>query len=238
MQPYIFPYIGYFQLINYTDKWVIFDDTQYISKGWVNRNRILHPDINKEWQYFTVPVKKHSRESRITDIEINDDKKWRDEFLGKLTSYKKKAPYYLETIQFVGDCINYKNSSLTDWVIYTLDKTCAYLNVPFNYSIYSGIEVDTDNINHAGQWALEISDALGADEYVNPVGGYNIFNENEFLERNIALCYLKANIKPYIQRRGNFVPGLSIIDIMMWNDKEMICEMLSDFEIIRPPDLS
>ena len=72
MQPYVFPYIGYFQLINYVDKWVVFDNTQYISKGWVNRNRILHPEVKKEWQYFTVPVKKHTRESRIKDIEVNE----------------------------------------------------------------------------------------------------------------------------------------------------------------------
>ena len=232
IQPYTFPYIGYFQLINYVDKWVIFDDTQYLSKGWINRNRILHPNVKKEWQYFTVPVKKHSRKSRIKDVEINDDLEWRDEFLGKLTSYKKKAPFYAETVEFIGDCISFKCPALFEWVVYTLKSTCNYLGVPFNYSIFSQMEINTDNIKHAGQWALEIADAMDVTEYVNPPSGYSIFNENEFLARNIELRFLKSNLTPYVQRRGYFVSGLSIVDVMMWNDKDRIHEMLTDYEIV------
>ena len=232
MQPYTFPYIGYFQLINYVDKWVIFDDTQYISKGWINRNRMLHPDVKKEWQYFTVPVKKHSRESRINNIEINDNLEWRDELLRKLTSYKKKAPFYAETVEFIGDCINFKCSSLSEWVAHTLKSTCDYLEVPFEYSIFSKEDINTEKVTHAGQWALEISDAMDAEEYVNLPGGYSIFNENEFLAKNIKLHFLKSNLTPYIQRRGYFVPGLSILDVMMWNNKDKIHEMLADYEIV------
>ncbi len=238
MQPYTFPYLGYFQLINYVDKWVVFDDAQFISKGWVNRNRILHPDIKKEWQYFTVPVKKHSRESRIKAVEINEEKPWRDEFLGKLTSYKKKAPFYAETVEFIGDCISFNGGSLSEWIIYTLENTCAYLNIPFDHSVFSETEMSTDNVQHAGQWALEIADTLGADEYVNPPGGYTIFNENEFQEKNIELKFLKPDLIPYVQRRDGFVPGLSIVDVMMWNDKDKIHRLLTDFEIVNIQSLS
>ena len=237
MQPYMFPYIGYFQLINYADKWVVFDDTQYISKGWINRNRILHPDVKKEWQYVTVPVKKHSRESRIKDIEINDDIKWRDEFLGKLTSYKKRAPFYTETIELIGDCLSFKSPSLSEWAVHTLKNTCNYLGIPFNYSIFSQMKVNTDNIEHAGQWALEIADVMDADEYVNPPGGYSIFNEGEFLQRNIELRFLKPNLTTYVQRRGHFISGLSIIDVMMWNSKDRIQEILADYEIVTHSEL-
>ncbi len=211
---------------------MIFDDTQYISKGWINRNRILHPDVKKEWQYFTVPVKKHSRESRINHVKINDDFEWRSEFLGKLTSYKKKAPFYAETVEFIGDCISFKCSALSEWVEYTLKSTCNYLGLPFDSSVFSKMEINTDNIEHAGQWAMEIADAMGASIYVNPPGGYQIFSENEFLSRNIELQFLRPNLTPYIQRRGCFVPGLSIVDVMMWNDKNSIHEMLTDYEII------
>lgn len=237
MQPYTFPYIGYFQLINYVDKWVIFDDTQYIAKGWINRNRILHPDVKKEWQYFTVPVKKHSRESRIKDVEINDDLEWRDEFVGKLTSYRKKAPFYAETVEFISDCISFKCSTLSEWVVYTLKSTCNYLGIPFNYSLFSQMESNAYKIDHPGQWALEIADAMDADEYVNPPGGYSIFNEKEFLARNIELCFLKPNLTPYVQRRGYFVPGLSIVDVMMWNSRDRIREMLIDYEVVTHSEL-
>lgn len=238
MQPYTFPYLGYFQLIKYVDKWVIFDDTQYISKGWVNRNRILHPDVKKEWQYFTVPVKKHSRESRIKNVEINNGLDWRNEFLGKLTSYKKKAPFYAETVEFIEDCISFKCSSLSEWVVYTLKSTCNYLEVPFDYSIFSQMEIRTDNVEHAGQWALNIADAMDADEYVNPPGSYGIFNESEFRERSIELRFLKSNLSPYVQRRGHFISGLSIVDVMMWNDKAEITELLRDYEIVTHSELS
>ncbi len=237
MQPYFLPYIGYFQLVSYVDKWVIFDDTQYISKGWINRNRILHPDVHKEWQYFSVPLKKHSRECSINDIEINDSLKWKGEFLGKLTTYKKKAPFYLDVMEFVEDSIKFNSSSLSELIVHTLKRSCDYLEIPFQYSIFSEMGINTDNIQHAGQWALEIADAMNADEYVNPSGGHTIFNEKEFSEKNIELRFLKPNLTPYVQRRGSFVPGLSIIDVMMWNDKDKIREMLKDYEILAHSEL-
>lgn len=238
MQPYVFPYIGYFQLINYVDRWVIFDDTQYISKGWVNRNRILHPDVKKEWQYFTIPIKKHSRETRIKDVEINNNLQWRDEFLGKLTSYKKKAPFYNETREFVGDCLSFDCSNLSQLIEYTLKSTCDYLHIPFDYSVFSQMQINTDNVEHAGQWAKEIADAMDADEYVNPAGGHMIFHESEFIDVNVQLKFLQTKLSPYVQRRGGFVPGLSIIDVMMWNDASAINELLGDFLILTKSELT
>lgn len=237
MQPYLFPYIGYFQLINYVDKWIVFDDTQYISKGWVNRNRILHPDIQKEWQYFTIPLKKHSRDSRIKDISINEQIDWRQELLGKLSSYKRKAPHYSETMEFVYECIEYKNESLSEWLIHSLKTTCEYLQIVFDYSVFSPDDINTEKVRHAGQWALEIADAVGAKEYINPHGGYSIFIEDEFIERGIELRFLKPGLTPYVQRRGCFTSGLSIIDIMMWNDRGTIHEMLSDFDVCNKSEL-
>lgn len=239
MQPYVFPYIGYFQLINYVDKWVIFDNIQYISKGWANRNRIVHPDAKKEWQYFTVPIKKHSRETKINKIEINDNFEWRCEFLRKLEGvYKKKAPYYRETINFVEECIEFRTSSLSKWVEHTLKYTCDYLDISFDYLVFSMMNTGLNEVAHAGQWALEISDSIGATEYVNPSGGYSIFNESEFQSRNIKLRFLKTRLSPYIQRRGYFVPGLSIVDVLMWNDKEYIVSMLDDYDIFFYNDLT
>jgi len=232
MQPYFFPYIGYFQLINYIDKWVVFDDTQYISKGWINRNRILHPDVKKEWQFFTIPVKKHSLKSRILNIEINDNIDWRNDLLGKLTTYKKKAPFYKETVEFINSCIGFEYTNLSKIVVYTLKNVCKNLGIPFNYTLFSQMNINTANIKHAGQWALEIAAAMDANVYVNPVSGYSLFNENEFQDRNIELQFLKPKLTPYVQRRGHFVPGLSIIDIMMWNDNNSISSMLKDFEIL------
>jgi len=231
MQPYAFPYIGYFQLINYVDKWVIFDDTQYISKGWVNRNRILHPDIEKEWQYFSIPLKKHSLQCRLNDVVINENMSWRAEFLGKLTSYKKKAPFYKQTLNFVESCIDTEFSTLSEWLEFSIIQTCNYLDISLDHDVFSKMDVDTKNVAHPGQWALEIADSIGAKEYVNPSGGYEIFNEDEFKERGIKLSFLKPKLHSYSQRREKYIAGLSIIDVMMWNDKDAIKNMLNNYEI-------
>ena len=237
MQPYFFPYIGYFQLINCVDKWVVFDDTQYIAKGWVNRNRILHPDYEKDWQYFSMPVKKHSHKIRIKDVVVNDNIDWRATLKGKISAYKKRAPYYKETLDFVDDCLSCHTPILSEWAVKSLEKTCAYLGIFFDYSVLSKMRIKTEKVEHAGQWALEIADYMGANEYINPHGGYSIFNEEEFNERNIELHFLRPNLQPYIQRRGRFVAGLSIIDVMMWNDKETIRNMLDDYEIVSQSEL-
>lgn len=238
MQPYLFPYIGYFQLIGYADKWVVFDNTQYISKGWINRNRMLHPDIKKEWQYFTVPTKKHSRETRIYEVHIHNNVDWRSDILAKLSSYKKKAPFYQDTIHFVKECLENNHETLSEFVTATIKNTCEYLNIPFNFSVFSKIHFDKSKVEHAGQWALEIAHDMNADEYINPTGGFRIFKENEFEEKQIKLRFLKPKLTDYVQRRGGFVPGLSIIDVMMWNDKDTISKMIKDFDILTYSDLT
>ena len=102
MQPYFFPYIGYFQLMNVVDKWVVFDNIQYIRHGWVNRNRILSPNLEKEWQYILIPLDKHAKEALIYDIKIINSNRWKDEIIGKLSYYKRiRAPYYYQIIDLI-----------------------------------------------------------------------------------------------------------------------------------------
>jgi len=237
MQPYVFPYLGYLQLIYYADKFVVFDDTQFVSKGWVNRNRILHPNQAKGWQYFTVPVKKHSRDASIIDVEINDSTDWRKEFFGKLTSYKKKAPFYHETVDFLRDCLSHDASSVDMLAVHTLKATCELIDIPFDYTLFSEMDVDTSDVQHAGQWALKISDSIGASEYVNPHGGYLIFKEAEFRAKGIELRFLVPELPPYSQRRGTFEPNLSIVDVLMWHDRSRIRELLENFSIVSQENL-
>ena len=108
MQPYFFPYLGYFDIINSVDKWVVFDNAQYIRRGWIHRNRILHP--RKGWQYIVVPIKKHSHKTVIKDIMIDNEQNWKRKIIRKLQHYKKKAPYFDETIAFVEDCLAIEDS--------------------------------------------------------------------------------------------------------------------------------
>ena len=128
MQPYFFPYIGYWQLINAVDIFVLFDEAQYIKQGWVNRNRILRPEGG--WQYIRVPIKKHSMTESIKNVQIHQDGKWKELIIRQLAHYKKKAKYFNDTNDFVKDAI----FSNTDQSIGAINcnitkKLCAYLGV-------------------------------------------------------------------------------------------------------------
>ena len=232
MQPYFFPYIGYFQLMNTVDKWVVFDDIQFIDKGWINRNRILHPDKNKGWQFITIPLNKRRHLDKILEITIANNINWKDEIFGKLTFYKKKAPYYSDTLNFIEDCLTFDSSNLSECLIKILRKTAIKLEINTEILIQSNLKIDYGDIEHAGQWSLKISKHLDANEYINPHSGYTIFNQEEFNNENIKLSFIKPNLFRYCQRSGEFISGLSIIDVLMWNDLEKIREMIvNDFSM-------
>lgn len=230
MQPYFFPYIGYFSLISATDKWVIFDDIQYIRHGWVNRNRILHPV--KGWQYIIMPLKKHARDTRICNIDISDTINWHNKLIGQLAHYKKKAPYFKETMLIIGKCFEYNESNLSKSNIYYLQTICEYLEIKFDYTIFSEMKLDLKDINHPGDWALEISTRLGAAEYINPYSGKDLFDTDKFSKRNIKLLLLRMKPYYYSQKREEFIQDLSIIDLMMWNSKEEIKSMFNMYELV------
>jgi len=238
MQPYFFPYIGYFQLMSVVDQWVIFDDVQFVNKGWVNRNRILHPDFQKEWQYITLPLNKRRQQDRVCEISIKDSESWRAQILGKLTPYKKKAPFYRSTIEFVEKCFNTDEVNLSKFLEHTLRVTCSHLQIDTPISVQSGMDLALKDVEHAGQWTLRISQAMGASEYINPHGGVEIYEERDFEEVGIKLSFLRPNLRPYAQERSSFVPGLSVIDVLMWNDLDVVSRMLSgDYELLTPTEL-
>lgn len=220
MQPYIFPYLGYFDLINKSDNWIVFDTPQYIRHGWVNRNRILHPTSG--WQYFIVPVKKHHRETPINEIEISYQENWRERFIGQLNHYKKKAPNYFGTIEFLNSCFQNELSLLSEFNTFALSKVCELLSINFEVEIFSKMKLSIDEVKNPGEWALKICEATGADKYMNPPGGVNIFDKNEYQRKNIDLVIQDFTNMTYQVRGYEFVSDLSIIDVLMWNEPEKI----------------
>lgn len=229
MQPYFFPYLGYFSLIKNTDQWIVLDTVQYIRHGWINRNRILK--LNGGWQYIGIPLKKHSRNTLIKNIKISKNGGWKEKIFEQL-KYYEKAPYYNQVVELLKECFNYKTDSIVKFNTYSLKKICEYLNIKFNYEIFSEMDLKIGKINGPGDWALEISKTLKANEYINPPGGEKIFDKKKFEEVGIKLNFLKINLKEYSQEYKIFEPGLSIIDVMMFNLPETINKMLSDYKLL------
>lgn len=154
MQPYFFPYLGYFDLINYSERWIVFDTVQYIRHGWINRNRILHPA--EGWSYIIVPVK-FSRETAINEVHIAEDGKWKKRIIGQLQHYKKQAPHYRAVINLLEACFAFNGTLLSEFNTLSLQKICTYLGIPFNYSVFSSMNLDLDPVEEPGDWALRIS---------------------------------------------------------------------------------
>ncbi|KEF31679.1 hypothetical protein D777_02028 [Marinobacter nitratireducens] len=219
MQPYFFPYLGYFQLMASVDQWVVFDDIQFVNKGWVNRNRVLHPDVNKEWSYITVPLVGKNRFDRITDISVSDDN-WRDKMRGQLSFLKRRAPFFGEAMDFFNVCVDQHEHNLASFLTESLRRAAEILGIAPVFRVQSEAAWDLSAVEHSGQWALEISALLGASRYINPVGGKELFNAAEFEARGIELAFHHPALQPYTQGGRAFVPGLSILDVLMWNGVE------------------
>jgi hypothetical protein len=232
MQPYFFPYLGYFQLMSIVDAWVAFDSIQFINKGWINRNRILHPHPQKDWQYITVPLNNRRRFDKINEISIKPITVWKKEIMGKLSCYKKRAPYFKQTIELVEECFEYHDLNLSAFVVNALKLTAAYLGINTPIMTQSSMNWGLEPITHPGQWALRISEELGASEYINPIGGAEIFKREEFSTAGIKLTFLQSDLRPYSQRQDFFVSGLSILDVMMFNSTTQINELLSNFQLV------
>lgn len=232
MQPYFFPYLGYFALMKNTDCWVSFDAIQYIDRGWVNRNRIIHPD-RPEASYITIPLQKHSRSALINQVEINRENPYIARILGQLkASYQKRAPYYKAVNNLVEECLLSERVSLSRLNELSLRKTCEYLGFPVDFRVFSQMDLTLDPIKGPGDWALNISKAMGAKAYYNPTSGAPLFDEAAFAQNGIQLRFLKAEIKPYPQKKSVFLPSLSIIDVMMFNAPEEVNHMLQQYKLL------
>lgn len=220
MQPYFFPYLGYFDLIFNVDKWIVFDTPQYIKGGWVNRNRVLHPD--KGWRYLSVPLNKHPADTPINKITICETEDWRSDMVRHLYHYKKWAPFYKKANGIVEECIAKNDSYLFRLNIRALEMICLYLEIPFQYSVFSQIGLGIEGDIEAGEWSLKISEALGASVYINPPGGRNLFDAQAFEKKGVTLVIREFENMTYSTNPYNFEPAMSIIDVMMWNSPQQI----------------
>lgn len=227
MRPYFFPYLGYFGLINYSDQWIVFDTVQYIKGGLINRNRILHP--NEDWQYITVPLKKYKSDAKIKDVVISDNLNWKERILRQILHYKQYAPNFGETYELVEECLEVEVPFISKINISILEKLCKYIDIPFQYSYLSEMDLKLGPVGGPDEWALRISEALGATEYANPSGGRSFFHSDKFERLNIKLTIYETTPIKYYCNRYEYIPNLSIVDVLMWNPPGIIKAYLDNY---------
>lgn len=227
MQPYFFPYIGYWQLMNVVDKYVIFDDVNYINKGWINRNRIL---INGQPNFFTIPLVGASQNKLINEIEINKNDKGYLKILRTIEMAYKKAPFFPEVFELFEGVIQCDENNLAKYLKNSIEVVSKYLDI--NTELLLSSEIEKDCTLKGQEKILEICKKLGGTEYYNAIGGVELYSQDLFRSNGINLSFVKTNNIEYKQYENEFCPGLSILDVMMFNSPEKIRAFLDDFELI------
>lgn len=222
MQPYFMPYIGYFQLMKAVDKYIIYDDVNYIKGGWTNRNNIL---INGEKRMFTVTLKEASPNKLFNEIEIKDD--FRKLIKTLQMSYSKSANFK-EAMSLMEGIISFPNKRFTEFIVNCFQEILNYLSIDTELILSSNIH--KDNALKGKEKVLHICNILGGNTYYNAIGGEELYSKEEFKENGIMLNFIETIIQPYPQpRTHDFVPNLSMIDILMNNSKENINALLDSF---------
>ncbi|NOH80822.1 WbqC family protein [Vibrio sp. RE86] len=227
MQPYFMPYIGYFQLINSVDKFIIYDDVNYIKRGWINRNRFL---INSTPKLLSVPLKNASQNKLILDININDQSLWKTKFLKSINLAYKKAPYFDEVYALIEDVFQCNNNNLSFFVANSIVSICRYLGIGTDIVLSSAIY---NNAELSGQQRIiDICLREKASVYINPINGTELYDNEIFNQNGIELKFIKSDSFEYQQFGSEFHPWLSIIDVMMFNSPSEINDFLKKYRLI------
>jgi len=223
-QPYLFPYIGYWQLMNISDIYVISDSMQYIRKGYINRNYIL---FNDKRHLFTLEVLGVHTETRINEVTVGTIS---PKILRTITHTYKKAPYFEDVYPMIEQILSNNEKNLAKYIGYSMERVAQYLGIDTKFVYLSDLQGET---SLRGQdRVLDICKRVNADHYINAIGGQELYDRNDFLKEGIRLNFLKTGDIEYRQFNNEFVPNLSIIDIMMFNSKEEIKVMLKKYTLV------
>ncbi|RLD74137.1 MAG: hypothetical protein DRI87_01980 [Bacteroidetes bacterium] len=228
VQPYFMPYIGYFQLLHAVDKAVIYDNIEYTKKGWFNRNRIL---LQGNMHTFTVPIKKDSD-------YLNVDQRFLAENAGKeivktlaqIRQNYAKSPFFNDIYPVIESCFHCKEKNLYRFIFNSIDQLRSLMKI--STELIASSEIPIDHSLRKEEKVMSICSQLKADVYYNPVGGIDLYDKNEFKEHNIELKFLKTSVFNYDQGITEFIPKLSIIDVLMYNGVDKTHSLLELYELI------
>jgi hypothetical protein len=221
MQPYFFPYIGYFQLIAAVDMFIVYDNIKYTKKGWINRNRMLQ---NGRDVMFSLPLKNASDSLDVCERELAKEFN-RDKLMNQFIGAYRRAPCFGQTLPLLEHVVRYEEDNLFRFLHHSLIRTCEHLGITTEIKISSGIDIDHDLKSQ--EKVLALCEAVGASTYVNAIGGTDLYSKETFQKKGIELKFVKPKPFAYPQFDQPFVAWLSIIDVMMFNPLDTIRTCIS-----------
>ncbi len=228
MQPYLFPYIGYFQLIGACDNFVVHDDVQYIRQGWINRNHII---LHKQKSLFVFSVQHDDYSKKINERFYADT--FTDQarkFLRNIVQSYSKAPYFAETWSLISDILGNAERNVAKFNTWSIRRICQYLGIETEILVAS--EGKFDKTLTGQDRVIAINQSLGSTHYINPIGGQELYSRERFEENGMQISFLKPRLIPYKQLVTDFLPSLSIIDVLMNCSRENILQMLEDYDLL------
>ena len=228
MQPYIFPYIGYFHLIESTEKIVFYDDVNYIKRGSINRNRIL---LNNSDFLFTISVEKASQNKLINEIKPIIESNFINKFFAQIETAYKKAPNYYAVVEMLKTVFSKQHDNISDLAINSITSVYRYLDRDIQWTKSSISSPETKGMDKADR-LIQITKNLGYQKYINAIGGQKLYQKEYFNKKEVKLNFVKSQKVDYRQFNNEFVPWLSIIDVLMFNDKKTVKEQFTAHNIV------
>jgi hypothetical protein len=227
MQPYLFPYVGYYQLIAAVDTFVLYDDIHYIKGGWINRNRML---LNDNARLFSLQLVHKSPNKLINEIKIVPEGNNRSKILAMVSLAYKRAPMYDNIFPLIKEVVMNNESNLSEYLFYSLLRVTDYLG--FRTKLVKSSLIKKTPTLKAESRVLDICSRLHSSTYINAIGGMTLYNKESFLANKIELKFIKMKDIKYKQYRNNFVPNLSMIDVLMFNPKYEIRRILKEYVLM------
>ena len=229
MQPYFLPYLGYWQLIASSDTFVIYDDVNFIKGGWINRNRYLYQGQPK---YFNITMSGASPNKKINEVGLMKDPRYNPgkKLLSTFQMAYQKAPMYRQILPLLEEVLLYETDMLAPYLEHSIRSICQYLELPARILISSQIKEKDCSLTGKDK-VINICQCLGADTYINASGGRELYHQTDFQNAGIQLYFIEMEPIEYPQFGDPFVPGLSIVDVLMFNEREQVQEMLKKYQL-------
>lgn len=232
MQPYFLPYIGYFQLIAAVDKFVVYDDVNFINKGWINRNQMM---VNGQKYMFTIPLSNASQNKLIKEVALSPENNWKSKLLKTIEQAYKKAPHYNHVMPLIEEIIMDNSENIAKYNFFQLTKICDYLKI--GTILIPSSEVYNNKHLKGQERILDICLKEGAQTYINPIGGMEIYDNTYFEKNEVDLFFIRSLPIEYTQFKFEFIPWMSVLDVMMHNTIETIQHYLKHYTLIKKDTL-
>ncbi len=239
MQPYFFPHIGYFQLIHAVDRFFLYDNLDYSRGGWINRNRILV--VRGRPTFLSVPIRGRKITKTIRDTILLEDPHWRLSLQRSIHTCYSRSPYFRETLQLVEEILFLETSSLAEINKRCITGVCNHLGVDTEIltdsTPFDALEFElrqrpgTDPIRKVTR-AIELCRALGADVFINAIGGRALYDKEVFARHGVRVFFVQTRPHTYPQRAATFHPSLSIIDVLMNCGRDGTRRLLGEYDLV------